>query len=81
VLVSHGDVAQQIDSYCGGGGRPLPGTARARMHVGMAAGHLYRTALNSDVDLSPEALVDCLGAPFGMALLALLDACHTMLDC
>lgn len=77
--MSHGDVAQPIDFYTPA--RPLPGTARARANVGMAAGRLYRVVLESDLDLSPDALTDCLGLPVGCALLNLLDACHIMLDC
>lgn len=79
--MKHGDSTQPIDLYGCGGGRPLPGTAQHRMRVGMAAGQLYRTALESDLDLTLPALQDCLGAPVGSALLNLLDACHVMLDC
>lgn len=78
--MSHGDVAQPIDVH-GCEARPLPGTAQRRMNVGMAAGRLYRSTLESDLDLSPAALNARLGTGVGGAFLALLDACHVMFDC
>lgn len=78
--MSHGDPAQPIDGH-GCEARPLPGTAQRRMNVGIAAGHLYRTTLESDLDLTPGSLDGLLGASVGPAFLALLDACHIMLDC
>lgn len=59
----------------------LPGTARRRMAVGMAAGGLYHSMLASEHDLTLRGLQNWAGPEVGERLFELLDACHVLLDC
>jgi hypothetical protein len=79
--VSHGDVSSCCPDIALPPQRPLPGTARQRMTVGIAAGGVYRAMLDSDLDITLEGLQLLTGATVGEALFRLLDACHVLLDC
>lgn len=80
--MSHGDIAADCSTDCGAGSRALPGTARRRMAVGVAAHVLYDAALASDLDMTlPGLQRQMADAAVGSALFVLLDACHTLLDC
>lgn len=78
--MSHGDYADPIPAHipCQ---QALPGTVQRRMHVGIAAGQLYRAMLDSPHDITLEGLQQLTGITVGEALFALMDACHVMLDC
>lgn len=78
--MSHGELSYA--DPCGSASpAALPGTARRRMAVGIAAGGLYHSLLASERDLSLPGLQDWAGPEVGEALFVLLDACHVLIDC
>jgi hypothetical protein len=78
-LVTHGDGLDRCSTVPHG----LPGTARRRMAVGVAAGQLYEAAMaRGDLDITLAGLQEWVGdETMGLALFHLLDACHALLDC
>lgn len=79
--MSHGDFSSCCPDIEIPYQRPLPGTARQRMTVGIAAGGVYRAMLDSDLNLTLEGLQELTDVTVGEALFRLLDACHVLLDC